>query len=97
MAEATIKAFRVTVKDLETGKILTDEITPLAIVTVLQNANENQDSFASGVFIKRGVSTKNLLNSCKALDEVKGRILHKIAGEIGKKLGLEPLAEEDEE
>lgn len=97
MAEATIKAFRVTVKDLETGETLTDEITPLAIVTVLQNANENQDSFAIGAFIKRGVSTKNLLNSCKALDEVKGHILHKIAGEIGKALGLKPFTEEDEE
>ncbi len=97
MAEATIKAFRVTVKDLETGETLTDEITPLAIVAVLQNANENQDSFASGVFIKRGISAKNLLNSCEALDKVKGRILHKIAGEIGKKLGLKPLTEEDGE
>lgn len=97
MAEATIKAFRVTVKDLETGKILTDEITPLAIVTSLKNADGDQDSFINGVCVKQGISAKNLLNSCEALDKVKGRILHKIAGEIGKKLGLKPLTEEDGE
>ncbi len=49
MAEATIKAIRVTVKDLETGKILTDEITPLAVFAILKNANEKEDRFIQGI------------------------------------------------
>lgn len=97
MAEATIKAFRVTVKDLETGKILTDEITPLAVFAILKNANEKEDRFIQGISKKAMVSAQTMLHACDALNGMKRDIVHHIAKNLGKSLGLKPFTEEDGE
>lgn len=49
MAEATIKAYRVTVKDLETGATIADNITPLVMIAFLKNANEKEERFIQGI------------------------------------------------
>ncbi len=97
MTEATIKAFRVTVRDLETGKILTDEITPLAVFAILKNANEKEDCFIQGISKKAMVNAQTMLHACDALNRMRGDILHHIAKNLGKALGLEPFTEEDGE
>lgn len=97
MAEATIKAYRVTVRDLETGKILTDEITPLAVFAILKNANEKEDRFIQGISKKAMVNTQTMLHACDVLNGMKRDILHHIAKNLGKALGLEPLTEDDGE
>ena len=97
MAEATIKAYRVTVRDLETGKILTDEITPLAVFAILKNANEKEDRFIQGISKKAMVNAQTMLHACDALNRMRGDILHHIAKNLGKALGLKPFTEEDGE
>lgn len=95
MAEATIKAFRVTIRDLETGKILIDEITPLAVFAILKNANEKEDCFIQGISKKAMVNTQTMLHACDALNGMKRDIVHHIAKNLGKSLGLKPFTEED--
>lgn len=97
MAEATIKAFRVTVKDLETGETIADNITPLVMIAFLKNANEEEDNFIQGICKKPMVNTQTMLHACDALNRMRGDILHHIAKNLGKALGLEPLTEDDGE
>lgn len=96
MEEATIKAYRLTVKDLETGKTVTDEITPLVIFTYPKNENEKQVAFLQGVCKKAGVEMNTMLHACKAIDDLKKYILEDIAERIGKSLGLPPFEGDDE-
>ena len=97
MAEATIKAFRVTVKDLETGETIADNITPLVMIAFLKNANEKEERFIHVIAKKSMVNTQTMLHACDALNRMRGDILHHIAKNLGKALGLEPLSEEDGE
>ena len=97
MAEATIKAFRVTVKDLETGTTIADNITPLVMIAFLKNVNEKEERFIQGIAQKSMVNTQTMLHACDALNRMRGDILHHIAKNLGKALGLEPLTEEDGE
>lgn len=97
MTEATIKAFRVTIRDLETGKILIDEITPLAVFAILKNANEKEDRFIQGISKKAMVNAQTMLHACDALNRMRGDILRYLAGNFGKALGLKPFTEEDGE
>lgn len=48
MAEATIKAFRVTVKDLETGETIADNITPLVMIAFFEKRKRERGTFHSG-------------------------------------------------
>lgn len=95
MAEATIKAYRVTVKDLETGMTIADNITPLVIIAFLKNANEKEERFIQGIAKKSMVNTQTMLHACDVLNGMKRDIVHHIAKNLGKALGLEPLAEDD--
>lgn len=97
MAEATIKAYRVTVKDLETGMTIADNITPLVIIAFLKNANEKEERFIQGIAKKSMVNTQTMLHACDVLNGMKRDIVHHIAKNLGKALGLEPLKEEDGE
>lgn len=97
MAEATIKAFRVTVKDLETGETIADNITPLVIIAFLKNANEKEERFIQGIAKKSMVNTQTMLHACDILNGMKRDIVHHIAKNLGKALGLEPLTEDDGE
>lgn len=97
MAEATIKAYRVTVKDLETGMTIADNITPLVIIAFLKNANEKEERFIQGIAKKSMVNTQTMLHACDVLNGMKRDILHHIAKNLGKALGLEPLTEDDGE
>lgn len=97
MAEATIKAYRVTVKDLETGMTIADNITPLVIIAFLKNANEKEERFIQGIAKKSMVNTQTMLHACDVLNGMKRDIVHHIAKNLGKALGLEPLSEEDGE
>lgn len=97
MAEATIKAYQVTVKDLETGMTIADNITPLVIIAFLKNANEKEERFIQGIAKKSMVNTQTMLHACDVLNGMKRDIVHHIAKNLGKALGLEPLKEEDGE
>ena len=97
MAEATIKAFRVTVKDLETGETIADNITPLVMIAFLKNANEKEDRFIQGISKKAMVNAQTMLHACDALNGMKRDIVHHIAKNLGKSLGLKPFTEEDGE
>ena len=95
MAEATIKAYRVTVKDLETGMTIADNITPMVMIAFLKNANEKEERFIQGIAKKSMVNTQTMLHACDILNGMKRDIVHHIAKNLGKALGLEPLAEDD--
>ena len=97
MAEATIKAYRVTVKDLETGETIADNITPLVMIAFLKNANEKEERFIQGIAKKSMVNTQTMLHACDALNGMKRDIVHYIAKNLGKSLGLKPFTEEDGE
>lgn len=96
MAEATIKAYRVTITDLETGETVRDEITPLVLFSYLRNENEKQTEFAQGICKKKGVGMTTVLNACNAIDGIKKHILEDIAERIGKSLRLPPIEGDDE-
>nr|DAN10113.1 MAG TPA: hypothetical protein [Caudoviricetes sp.] len=97
MTEATIKAFRVTVKDLETGETIADNITPLVMIAFLKNANEKEERFIQGIAKKSMVNTQTMLHACDVLNGMKRDIVHHIAKNLGKSLGLKPFTEEDGE
>ena len=96
MEEAKIKAFRLTVKDLETGETVKDDITPLVVFSYLLNENEKQTEFAQGICKKKGVEMTTLLNACNAIGGIKKHILDDIVERIGKSLRLPPLEGDDE-
>lgn len=97
MAEATIKAFLVTVKDLETGATIADNITPLVMIAFLKNANEKEERFIQGIAKKSMVNAQTMLHACDVLNGMKRDIVHHIAKNLGKSLGLKPFTEEDGE
>ena len=104
MTEATIKAFRVTVRDLETGKILTDEITrawsgmttrQYKRLKGLTKESLRDNMTTTELILNMLVNAQTMLHACDALNGMKRDIVHHIAKNLGKSLGLKPFTEED--